>query len=435
MQPYASQEGTSLYEATSERHSRRRGGDRCGVSPSLEQTNGARPAASNEWPTYGHDPGGMRFSPLTQITPANVGQLQVAWVYHMRPVRTAAGCPPAPPARPVAAASGRDAGAAAAARGSPPSETTPIVINGVMYISTPYGRVVALDPTTGKELWVFQLPSGNPSTRGVEYWPGDAQTPPQIVFGTSNGQLYSLDAKTGAAQRDVRRPRQHRPEHARDPSGPARQQRPELAADRCTRTSSSPAAARRRTRRRDRRATCARGTSTPASSSGRSARFPARARSSTTPGRATAGRTARASTSGASSPSTSSAASSTCRSARRRSISTAATVAGDNLFGSSIVAADANTGKYLWHFQVVHHDIWDADLVGRAGADRREAGRQDDSRRRGDQQARAAVPARSRHRQADLRRRGAAGAAERGAARARRRRRSRSRSSLRRSRA
>ena len=37
---------------------------------------------------------------------------------------------------------------------------------------------------------------------------------------------------------------------------------------------------------------------------------------------------------------------------------------GDNLFGTSIVAADANTGKYLWHFQVVHHDIWDADLTG-----------------------------------------------------------------------
>src|SRR5688572_27092398 len=42
-------------------------------------------AGSSEWPTYGHDPGGMRFSPLTQITPANVGQLNVAWVYHMKP--------------------------------------------------------------------------------------------------------------------------------------------------------------------------------------------------------------------------------------------------------------------------------------------------------------------------------------------------------------
>ena len=37
--------------------------------------------------------------------------------------------------------------------------------------------------------------------------------------------------------------------------------------------------------------------------------------------------------------------------------------AGDNLFGNSLVAADANTGKYLWHFQLVHHDLWDADLT------------------------------------------------------------------------
>ena len=49
------------------------------------------PTPSTEWPTYGHDAGGMRFSPLTQITPANVGQLEVAWVYHMKP-------PAAPPA-------------------------------------------------------------------------------------------------------------------------------------------------------------------------------------------------------------------------------------------------------------------------------------------------------------------------------------------------
>ena len=63
--------------------------------------------------------------------------------------------------------------------------------------------------------------------------------------------------------------------------------------------------------------------------------------------------------------------------------------AGDNLFGTSLVAADANTGKYLWHFQVVHHDIWDADLAGAPALHRRQAGRPDDSRRRGDQQGRA----------------------------------------------
>ncbi len=59
----------------------------CAASLDLgAQSNGNKPAPpSNEWPTYGHDPGGVRFSPLEQITPANVAQLQVAWVYHMRP--------------------------------------------------------------------------------------------------------------------------------------------------------------------------------------------------------------------------------------------------------------------------------------------------------------------------------------------------------------
>ena len=61
----------------------------------------AAAAASTEWPTYGHDPGGKRFSPLTQLTPANVGQLEVAWVYHMRPA----------PATPRAATAADAAGA------------------------------------------------------------------------------------------------------------------------------------------------------------------------------------------------------------------------------------------------------------------------------------------------------------------------------------
>ena len=101
------------------------------------------------------------------------------------------------PARRQTRRQDRGEGAAAAAPGFAQSEVTPLVVNGVMYIATPYNRVVALDPTTGKESWAFQLPSGNPSTRGVEYFAGDAETPPQIVFGTSNGRLFSLDAKTG----------------------------------------------------------------------------------------------------------------------------------------------------------------------------------------------------------------------------------------------
>ena len=78
------------------------------------------------------------------------------------------------------------------------SEVTPLVINGVMYIGTPYGRVTALDPTTGKEIWSYKLATSEPATRGVEYFPGDKQTPPEIVVGTSDAKLFTLNAKTGA---------------------------------------------------------------------------------------------------------------------------------------------------------------------------------------------------------------------------------------------
>jgi quinoprotein glucose dehydrogenase len=88
-------------------------------------------AGAGDWTSFGRDPGSQRFSPLTQITPDNVARLKVAWTYHMNPARDAS----APP-------SGR----------APASETTPLVIDGVMYFSTPYARVVALDADNGKEI-------------------------------------------------------------------------------------------------------------------------------------------------------------------------------------------------------------------------------------------------------------------------------------------
>jgi quinoprotein glucose dehydrogenase len=125
----------------------------------------------NEWPTYGHDAGGMRFSPLKQITPANVARLKPAWVYHMK---------------------GSDTGPLLG------SSSTPLVINGVMYATTPYGRLIALDPLTGKEIWVYTLPNGHyPAPRGIEYWPGDERIHAQIVFGSREGNLFSIDASTG----------------------------------------------------------------------------------------------------------------------------------------------------------------------------------------------------------------------------------------------
>jgi quinoprotein glucose dehydrogenase len=78
---------------------------------------------AGNWPMPGRDPGGTRYSTLTQITPANVSQLKVAWVYHMKPP------------------------GAATLR---PSQDQPLVVGSTMYVVTPYSRVVALDSTTGR---------------------------------------------------------------------------------------------------------------------------------------------------------------------------------------------------------------------------------------------------------------------------------------------
>jgi quinoprotein glucose dehydrogenase len=124
------------------------------------------------WPMPGRDPGGTRYSPLTQITPANVSQLKVAWVYHMKP-----------------------AGSSGSLH---PSEDQPLVVGPTMYVVTPYSLLVALDSATGREQWVFQIPDGDQaSVRGANYWPGGEGAGPAIIFGTRRGRMYSISAATG----------------------------------------------------------------------------------------------------------------------------------------------------------------------------------------------------------------------------------------------
>jgi len=144
-----------------------------------------RPA---DWPTYQHDPGGSRYSPLAQITRGNVSKLGVAWTYHMRPASLGETS--------AASYSGDEVGERRQRFAA--SEATPLVVDGMMYVPTPYGRVVALDPDTGKELWVYELDHHDqPATRGVEYWPGSRSAPAEILFGTRSGKLHALEAKTG----------------------------------------------------------------------------------------------------------------------------------------------------------------------------------------------------------------------------------------------
>jgi quinoprotein glucose dehydrogenase len=317
------------------------------------------PSTANEWPTYGHDPGGMRFSPLTQITPANVARLEKAWVYHMKPAAGAAAPVDDAPAGPP---QGQGRGGRGSGSGFASGETTPLVIDGVMFVTTPYGRVVALDPTVGNEVWVFQLPSGNPSTRGVEYFAGDAQTGPQIVFGSSDGKLYSLDAKTG------------RPNDAFGDKGVVNLNTEEILQGLPGNNGlSSPPIVYKHL----------------VITGGRTQEGPAQGPAGDV--RAWDIHNGRLVWTFRSVPRKGEPFNETWEGdswVKRSGVNVWGLMTvdttrgivympfgapatdryggdrpGDNLFSSSVVAADANTGKYLWHFQVVHHDIWDADVA------------------------------------------------------------------------
>jgi len=161
-----------------------------------------------DWPTFGHDLAGTRYSTLKQIDAQNVTRLVRAWTYHMNAGATpAAVAAPAPGSSDAgdAAAGGPPGGRGRGGRGGPPggggggggSEVSPLVIDGVMYLTTGGRKVVALDPETGKELWAYGVTDGAPATRGLEFWAGDRQAPATVFFGTSSGKLIALNAKTG----------------------------------------------------------------------------------------------------------------------------------------------------------------------------------------------------------------------------------------------
>ena len=135
------------------------------------------PSPASEWPTYNHDLAGTRFSPLTEINTGNVSKLAKAWSYQF----------------PTAPGGGRGGGLGAA------SEAVPIVVGGVMYL--PVGSsVVALEAHTGKVIWQHDVPGGpqggGVSRRGVGYFSGDRNTPERVIV-TAGRKLLSFDAATG----------------------------------------------------------------------------------------------------------------------------------------------------------------------------------------------------------------------------------------------
>jgi quinoprotein glucose dehydrogenase len=152
---------------------------------SLGLANSLKHGPETEWHSYGHDSGGMRYSPLKQINRSNVGQLTRTWTYH----------------------TGEQEETSNERHRQLPFECTPLVIDGVLYLSTPWNRVIALDAENGKEIWNFD-PDHSQSRqrklkgqhRGVAYWAGtDASGTPgqRILFGTYDGRLIALNAASG----------------------------------------------------------------------------------------------------------------------------------------------------------------------------------------------------------------------------------------------
>jgi len=150
----------------------------------------------SEWRFYGGDAGGTRFSSLKQITQKNVHLLKRAWTYHTEEL---------PEGKFAPAPSSHIMGFAC----------TPLVVDGVMYIVTPSNRVIALEAETGREIWQYDPQAGKTRDRatlrhrGVAYWEGPSATgggkDRRILYGTKDAQLVALDAATGELCRDFGR--------------------------------------------------------------------------------------------------------------------------------------------------------------------------------------------------------------------------------------
>ncbi len=148
---------------------------------------------SNEtlWNTFNGDLKAQKYSGLKQITPDNVHELEVAWKMHTSDVSTGE-------------------------KGVPQTvwSATPIFANNMLYIGTPFYRVFALDPETGKVIWVFNshaslkaLTQPDLKNRGVAYWQAEHRQPnkacqKRVYIGTMTGKLYAVDADTGKLCQD-----------------------------------------------------------------------------------------------------------------------------------------------------------------------------------------------------------------------------------------
>jgi quinoprotein glucose dehydrogenase len=142
-------------------------------------------ALGGQWPTYGGDAGSTKYAPLDQITGDNVKQLHVVWRWES-------------PDNTIVTENRRSLPMLPAA-----FKATPIMVNGILYIKTALSEAAAIDAATGKALWVFdpetwrrERPANTGfNSRGVAYWTDGRIS--RIFLPTGDAHLWSLDAKTG----------------------------------------------------------------------------------------------------------------------------------------------------------------------------------------------------------------------------------------------
>ncbi|HEX6058430.1 MAG TPA: pyrroloquinoline quinone-dependent dehydrogenase, partial [Gemmatimonadaceae bacterium] len=311
----------------------------------------AAPDTAGEWRAYGRDDLGARWSPLAQIGRNNVAALEVAWT-----------------------ASTGEASLPVASHDRFSLEATPLVVDGTMYVSTPLGRVLALDPRTGARRWTYDphvdqsLRFGDFTNRGVAVWLDSAAAPGaacrRTVFApVIDARLVALDAATGApcprfgdnGVVDLRRGLRNAPEFTEEYELTS----PPVVVDGVVVVGSAVAdnvridAPSGEVRGYDARTGALRWT------------WDSVPQDRTDPAWATwAGPNAHRT--GAANAWTVLAADA----ARDLVFVPTASPSpdyyggerlGDNRYASSIVALRASTGRVVWHFQTVHHDIWDFD--------------------------------------------------------------------------
>ena len=146
---------------------------------------------STEWTSFGGAHGGGHYSTANEITPKNVRYLNKVWTHNSGDFH-------GPDERQTSQQGTRGVGTS--------FQATPILVAGLLYYTSPYNRVFALDPATGEEEWTFDPQVGVdetlylPPSRGVSSWIGDdtdAVCGHRIIFGTIDGRLIALDASTG----------------------------------------------------------------------------------------------------------------------------------------------------------------------------------------------------------------------------------------------